>query len=114
MWVSDPKHPQGGRWEYEYAITNVEYTEFERLGISDQAVDEGSTHSVFPANTNILYVGLRAAREAVEAAVAGGGLDVLPGLIFNLSKKVGGGGLGGWWWGQGAEGNFRPGLGTFV
>jgi hypothetical protein len=38
-------------------ISNVEYTEFQRLGISDQAVEEGSNESAFPANTNILYVG---------------------------------------------------------
>jgi hypothetical protein len=49
---------------------------------------EGSAHSAFPANTNILYVGLAAARAAVEAAIAAGGGEVLPGLIFNLKKKV--------------------------
>lgn len=42
--------------EYEYGVTNVEYTEFTRLGIEDKAV-EGGTESAFPANTNILYVG---------------------------------------------------------
>jgi UTP---glucose-1-phosphate uridylyltransferase len=47
----------GQRWEYEYGVTNVEYTEFQRLGIKDQAVQEGSSQSCFPANTNILYVG---------------------------------------------------------
>ena len=91
MWREDPSNPNGGRWEYDYAVTNVEYTEFERLGISDQPLAEGSSHSAFPANTNILYVGLQAVRQAVEAAVAAGGSDVLPGLIFNLKKKVGGG-----------------------
>jgi hypothetical protein len=65
-------------------------TEFERLGINDQPLHEGSDHSAFPANTNILYVGLGAVRAAVEAAIAAGGGDVLPGLIFNLKKKVGG------------------------
>lgn len=88
---SQPPPQGGGRWRYDYAITNVEYTEFERLGIEDVAV-EGSNHSVFPANTNILYVGLDAARAKVEAAVAAGGGDVLPGLIFNMKKKVRGGG----------------------
>lgn len=42
--------------EYEYGVTNVEYTEFTRLGIEDKAA-EGGTESAFPANTNILYVG---------------------------------------------------------
>jgi hypothetical protein len=172
VWVEDPSHPETGSWQYDYAITNVEYTgavrfstsinslccsrhrcwhiamslpllrlpakttacsasadsqcallsrlhalctscrchcspnccsgsiaathcapsslcaEFERLGIRDQPLHEGSSQSAFPANTNILYVGLGAVRAAVDAAIAGGGGDVLPGLIFNLKKKV--------------------------
>lgn len=46
-----------GAWEYEYGVTNVEYTEFQRLGIDDVATEAGGTESCFPANTNILYVG---------------------------------------------------------
>jgi hypothetical protein len=72
----------------EYVMTNVEYTEFEKLGMSDVPLEEGSATSAFPANTNILYVGLEAAQTAVERAVQAGGSDVLPGLIFNLKKKV--------------------------
>lgn len=45
------------RWRYR--VTNVEYTKFERLGVADASVDEASNHSVFPANTNVLYVGLQ-------------------------------------------------------
>jgi hypothetical protein len=26
VWVEDPSQPEGGRWQYDYAITNVEYT----------------------------------------------------------------------------------------
>ena len=44
---------------YSYRVTNVEYTEFERLGVADSSVDEDSNTSVFPANTNVLYVGLQ-------------------------------------------------------
>ncbi|GMH42585.1 hypothetical protein BSKO_10504 [Bryopsis sp. KO-2023] len=73
---------------HEYGITNIEYTEFERLGITDVAVSDESTTSCFPANTNILYVGLPAAREAVEAGTRQGGGAALPGLIFNMKKKV--------------------------
>lgn len=54
-----------GRWVYEYGVTNVEYTEFEKLGLSDEAVSAGSKTSVFPANTNVLYVGMRAAQRVV-------------------------------------------------
>lgn len=44
---------------YEHRLTNVEYTEFERLGFADQAVGNGSTLSKFPANTNVLFIGLQ-------------------------------------------------------
>lgn len=40
-------------------MTNVEYTEFERLGFADEQAAEGSNLSKFPANTNVLYVGLQ-------------------------------------------------------
>jgi len=85
-----PLSPEEGQDEdeEEYVMTNVEYTEFEKLGMSDRPLEAGSATSAFPANTNILYVGLEAARRAVDEAVAAGGGDVLPGLIFNLKKKV--------------------------
>ncbi|GIL74006.1 hypothetical protein Vretimale_5061 [Volvox reticuliferus] len=78
-----------GRWVYEYGVTNVEYTEFERLGLNDEAVSANSKTSVFPANTNVLYVGLYGAKKIVAEAVGkGDGEQLLPGLIFNLNKKV--------------------------
>ncbi|PNH08896.1 hypothetical protein TSOC_004536 [Tetrabaena socialis] len=84
-----PEGAAAGRWVYEYGVTNVEYTEFERLGLSDEAVSANSKTSVFPANTNVLYVGLRAAKRIVAEAVANGnGEQLMPGLIFNLNKKV--------------------------
>lgn len=73
---------------HEYGITNIEYTEFERLGISDVAVSDGSNTSCFPANTNILYVGLLAVQTAVQKGTREGGGAALPGLIFNMKKKV--------------------------
>ncbi|GFR51311.1 hypothetical protein Agub_g13676 [Astrephomene gubernaculifera] len=87
---SSSSNESGGRWVYEYGITNVEYTEFERLGLSDEAVPGSSgTTSVFPANTNVLFVGLMGARKIVEQAISrGDGAQLLPGLIFNLNKKV--------------------------
>ena len=72
--VCPPPHPTDGRWQYEYGLTNIEYTEFERLGILDQPLEgaSGSAQlSVFPANTNVLYVGLQAA-EAIVQKVGGG------------------------------------------
>ncbi|GAX76097.1 hypothetical protein CEUSTIGMA_g3540.t1 [Chlamydomonas eustigma] len=81
-----------GRWQYEYGLTNIEYTEFDRLGITDQPVEgahDAAQLSAFPANTNVLYVGLTAARDVVERAIATRSSDqLMPGLIFNLKKKV--------------------------
>ena len=44
-------------YEYIYNVTNVEYTEFDRLGVADECL-EGSQYSRYPANTNVLYIGL--------------------------------------------------------
>lgn len=73
---------------HEYGVTNIEYTEFERLGISDVPKSENSNKSCFPANTNILYIGLEEALRAVEKGAREGGGAALPGLIFNMRKKV--------------------------
>lgn len=65
---------------HEYGITNIEYTEFEKLGLVDVAVRHNSSKSCFPANTNILYVSLDAARKAVEEGIKKGGFGAcLPG-----------------------------------
>ena len=83
---------------FSYSISNVEYTEFERLGIQDQASasegsegDEEAGSSAFPANTNILFLGLghieRLVREGAARGVDGAEV-VLPGLILNLSKTM--------------------------
>lgn len=48
-----------GRVEHAYNVTNVEYTEFEKQGICDVPAAPGSQYSCFPANTNVLYVGLK-------------------------------------------------------
>lgn len=58
-----------GKTAYEYNLTNIEYTEFGRLGITDEAVEgaPGAAQlSVYPANTNVLYVGLQAARNIIQ------------------------------------------------
>lgn len=49
-------HFQG--WDHAYNVTNVEYTEFEKLGISDECASN-SEYSRYPANTNVLYIGLQ-------------------------------------------------------
>jgi len=72
-----------------YRISNVEYTEFSRLGIEDRCAGDGSQFSLFPANTNVLYVGLPAAEYAVREGVSAGTTDaILPGMILNLQKEA--------------------------
>lgn len=85
---------QNARGEYEYAVSNIEYTEFQRYGIVDE--DAGSTFSHFgngsksgvsryPANTNVLFARL----QAIEAAVSGGDQHgALPGMLINLGSKA--------------------------
>ncbi|KAL3139801.1 hypothetical protein ABBQ38_004102 [Trebouxia sp. C0009 RCD-2024] len=77
-----------GRVEHAYNVTNVEYTEFEKQGICDVPAAPGSQYSCFPANTNVLYVGLKAAELAVRAGVESGGGAALPGMILNTSKTT--------------------------
>jgi hypothetical protein len=58
-----------GVHKYQYNLTNIEYTEFDRLGITDEALAgaAGAAQlSVFPANTNVLYVGLDRAEAIVQ------------------------------------------------
>ena len=64
-----PASISDGRWQYQYGLTNIEYTEFDRLGITDQPLEGASGAaqlSVFPANTNVLYIGLKAAEDIVQ------------------------------------------------
>jgi UTP---glucose-1-phosphate uridylyltransferase len=77
---------------HSMCVTNVEYTEFERLGISDTPaaadIAAGPALSAFPANTNVLYVGLPQLERTVAAAVAAGSAEaLLPGMLLNRSKE---------------------------
>jgi len=74
---------RGDKWEY--GVSNVEYTDFERLGVQDEGATPGSEYSKFPANTNILYVGLGALERALRQ---NSGRAALPGMLVNLTKKV--------------------------
>lgn len=69
-------------------ISNVEYTEFTKYGIEDKAVN-GSSYSLFPANTNVLYLGLDHVEGKVWDSVRNGTTDaILPGMILNLNKSI--------------------------
>lgn len=66
----------------EYNVSNVEYTEFARLGIQDSPAAHG--RSALPANTNVLYASLA----AVRAVLAQGAAGTFPGMLVNLSKAA--------------------------
>lgn len=67
--------------EYEYCISNIEYTEFEQSGIKDFPKEPGSPYSRFPANTNILFIDLQTIKRIIERYP-------LPGVIINMKNKV--------------------------
>jgi hypothetical protein len=69
-------------YDYEYNVSNLEYTEFDRLGIEDVPRELGGATSAFPANTNVLYVSL----DAIRAALGAGRAGALPGMLVNLTK----------------------------
>jgi len=67
--------------EYEYCITNIEYTDFKRCEIADAPNEQGSIYSCFPANTNILFVDVNAVRKAIK-------ICPIPGMLINLKSRV--------------------------
>ncbi|KAI5055644.1 hypothetical protein GOP47_0029165 [Adiantum capillus-veneris] len=69
---------------WEYAITCIEYTEFNKLGIPDVPVSPGSMQAQYPANTNVLYVDL----PSVEKIASSPSCQSLPGMILNLKKPI--------------------------
>ncbi|KAF3330620.1 UDP-sugar [Carex littledalei] len=76
------KKSSNGHWEY--GISCIEYTEFEKYGITDSSISHRSLQVNYPANTNILYVDLRAA----EGVGSSRNASCLPGMVLNLKKKI--------------------------
>ncbi|XP_078181562.1 UDP-glucose pyrophosphorylase 3 isoform X2 [Carex rostrata] len=76
------KKSSNGHWEY--GISCIEYTEFEKYGIIDSSISHRSLQVNYPANTNILYVDLRAAEGVGSSCNA----SCLPGMVLNLKKKI--------------------------
>lgn len=66
---------------YEYCLTNIEYTEFEKKGVKDVSPELGSPYSVYPANTNILFVDLDAVKKAA-------GICPIPGKLINMKTTA--------------------------
>lgn len=64
---------------FEYTLTNIEYCDFSKYGILDEPRQEGAIYSKYPSNTNILFVDVPAALEAITDRP-------IPGMLVNLKK----------------------------
>ncbi|KAG2723949.1 hypothetical protein I3760_02G194800 [Carya illinoinensis] len=71
-----------GRWTY--GLSCIEYTEFDKFGITNGPLSPESLQARFPANTNILYVDLHSA----ELAGSSENENSLPGMVLNIKKPV--------------------------
>ncbi|KAK8508246.1 hypothetical protein V6N13_055689 [Hibiscus sabdariffa] len=71
-----------GKWAY--GLSCIEYTEFDKFGITSGRPSPNSLQAEFPANTNILYVDLHSA-ELVGSARSE---RSLPGIVFNTKKTI--------------------------
>jgi len=66
---------------YSYCISNVEYTNFDRKGIGEVPLYEGSPFSMYPSNTNILYINIEAIQKSLEVCL-------FPGVLINMKTAV--------------------------
>lgn len=64
-----------------YCITNIEYTEFERHGLHDVPATEKSPYSLYPANTNILFVDLKQIKSTIPQ-------NPFPGMLINMKQSI--------------------------
>ncbi|XP_034705188.1 UTP--glucose-1-phosphate uridylyltransferase 3, chloroplastic isoform X5 [Vitis riparia] len=71
-----------GKWEY--GLSCIEYTEFDKFGITDGLLSSNSLQAGFPANTNILYVDLPSA----ELVGSSNDEKSLPGMVLNIKKPI--------------------------
>jgi hypothetical protein len=65
----------------EYRISNIEYTEFKSRRIKDVSETPDSPYSLFPANTNILFVDLSVIRTILPECP-------IPGMLINMKNTV--------------------------
>ncbi len=62
-----------------YCLTNIEYCDFAECGIEDVPVEQESSYSLFPSNTNILFADIENVLRVIED-------HPIPGLIVNVKK----------------------------
>jgi hypothetical protein len=66
--------------QYDYRITNLEYTDFERYGFKDVAESKDDNYSIYPSNTNILFFDI----DKVESIIP---KEPIPGLLVNIKNE---------------------------
>lgn len=66
---------------YEYHLTNIEYTDFDQQGIQEVPEKPGSSFSIYPTNTNILFAAISSIRQALK-------ICPIPGKLVNMKSKV--------------------------
>ncbi|XP_004240914.1 UTP--glucose-1-phosphate uridylyltransferase 3, chloroplastic [Solanum lycopersicum] len=71
-----------GKWTC--GISCIEYTEFDKFGMTDNPLSSYSLQDEFPANTNILYVDLPSA----ELVASSNDETSLPGMVLNVKKEI--------------------------
>ncbi|CAA3005149.1 UTP--glucose-1-phosphate uridylyltransferase 3, chloroplastic [Olea europaea subsp. europaea] len=71
-----------GKWAY--GLSCIEYTEFDKFGITVGPPSPNSLQAEFPANTNILYVDLPSAELIASSKDA----RSLPGMVLNVKKPI--------------------------
>uniref|UniRef100_A0A5B7BSI7 UGP3-like C-terminal hexapeptide repeats domain-containing protein n=1 Tax=Davidia involucrata TaxID=16924 RepID=A0A5B7BSI7_DAVIN len=71
-----------GKWAYGFSC--IEYTEFDKFGITDGPLSPKCLQAEFPANTNILYVDLPSA----ELIGSSNNETSLPGMVLNIKKPI--------------------------
>ncbi|XP_010536381.1 PREDICTED: UTP--glucose-1-phosphate uridylyltransferase 3, chloroplastic-like [Tarenaya hassleriana] len=76
------KKNSDGKWKY--GISCIEYTEFDKFGISSKPFSSNGSQANFPANTNILYVDLPSA----ELIGSSSNAKSLPNMVLNTKKWI--------------------------
>jgi UTP---glucose-1-phosphate uridylyltransferase len=64
---------------FRIVLSNIEYCDFKKFGIQDIAKNADEPYSVFPSNTNILFVDLTAISEVIKTLA-------YPGMLVNFKK----------------------------
>lgn len=72
------KHPK----TTDYKITNIEYTDFVKMGVQETPLEKESPFSLYPANTNIFVVAFKAIQQIVKAH------PTPPGQLINMKTTI--------------------------